>query len=87
MKRRHLFDLRLIKLRDEKNAKNNTNFSSTLPGETDMKIVSQALNFEEPALVTTDDHFFVLVKEFEMELRLLIIHDDNAYEILRKFDW
>jgi hypothetical protein len=58
-----------------------------VPGEIDMKIASHALCFEDPALITTDDHFFVLVNEFEKELHLLIVHDDNAFAVLRMLGW
>lgn len=80
-------DKRLVELKKRKEKETGKTFDTTLPDNTDLKIFAQSLNFSNPALVTTDDHFYVLCEEIGDEFGLLIIHDDNAYEVMRGWDW
>lgn len=80
-------DPRLIKLRDEKNLRNGTSYTTTLPGAADMNIFAQALNLPDLAFATTDDHFYILINEMETEFNILIIHDENAHERMREWGW
>jgi hypothetical protein len=83
--KKHSTDEKLIELKKKKEILGQN--VSVMPGENDLKILSEALNLTGLFFVTTDEHYYVLISELENEFGFIIVCPDNSNKKLREWNW
>gem|GEM_PF-3835264 len=78
-------DPRLISLAAKKQLLGQT--VSTIPGQNDLKILAEALTLPNLYFVTTDEHYYALIRELESKFSFVLICPDNVHTKLTEFGW